>query len=548
MMQKKGDQRQLFILCGLVMILAAFIQCWHVSHDLYWFYDLDVSRDMAYVQQTLYGRFGKDPNYPGEFLWYNPLMSLLQTAVIKISGLPINIVMVRLGAYMNLLAPLSFFSMMLTMLDFRIALAGLLSYLFFATGVIPGFYAATYSPWMYSGVFMQFIFYINIALCWLAFKTQKAGWFITLGAGIGIGFLGHTAPTVLIILILISLQGTKMISALKTKDSAAVKKMMLQSLAVFIPFLIISSPFLYYIVGKYHLHFENRKPFEYIDTIFIWRNYKDMILQNLSLSFAISVVGFIWFYKKFEQPLIRKILLNWAGFAVFMYFYSTLVQSLDEHKSIHLPGTVPSFHYFFYLKALQSVFYGFGLFFLSDRVYKWLSGKKTQFQNQLTPKTFSYTFAALLLVCGVIYFPFYQKRYDFVHFRNLCLEKARDTGQIQVYYFIRDHIPADQVFLSEEQTSLFPMMATARKMVSIGITFSNPYVNFETREHARNTMLAYLRNGESAEAPGLFKKYNVSYILLTNANLVNYKNLALLPASISYRNNEYTIFHIDPLP
>jgi hypothetical protein len=456
--------------------------------------------------------------------------------------------MVRLGAYLNLLAPLSFFSMMLIMLDFRIALAGLLSYLFFATGVIPGFYAATYSPWMYSGVFMQFIFYINIALCYQAFKTQKTGWFIALGTGIGIGFLGHTAPTVLIILILISLQGTKMIRALKSKDPASVKKMIWQSLAVFIPFILFSFPFLYFIVGKYHLHFENRKPFEYIDTIFIWRNYKDMILQNLSVSLIISVIGFIWFYKKFEQPLIRKILLNWFGFAVFMYFYSSLVQSLDEHKSIHLPGTVPSFHYFFYLKALQSVFYGFGLFFLSDRSFIWLSGKRSQIQNRLKPNTVSYIFLVLVLTCGVIYFPTYQKRYDFVHFRNLCLEKARDTGQIQVYYYIRDNIPTDQVFLCEEHTSLFPVMATARKMVSIGITFSNPYVNFETREYARNTMLAYLRDGQPADAPALFKKYNVSYILLTNANLINYKNLALIPTSVSFRNNEYTIFHIDALP
>jgi hypothetical protein len=198
------------------------------------------------------------------------------------------------------------------------------------------------------------------------------------------------------------------------------------------------------------------------------------------------------------------------------------------------------------LKALQSVFFGFGLFFLSDKAFKWISGKRSQFQNRLTSKTFSYTFIVLVMICGLIYFPFYQKRYDFVHFRNLCLEKARDTGQIQVYYFIRDHIPTDKVFLSEEQTSLFPVMATARKMVSIGITFSNPYVNFETREYARNTMLAYLRDGAPAEAPGLFKKYNVNYILLTNANLINYKNLASIPTTISFRNNEYTIFHIEP--
>ena len=197
---------------------------------------------MAYVQQTLYGRFGKDPNYPGEFLWYNPLMSLLQTAVIKISGLPINIVMVRLGSYMNLLAPLSFFSMMLIMLDFRIALAGLLSYLFFCNRSDTRILCShLFSLDVFRRFYAVYILYKYWPLL-PAFKSQKAAWFITLGAGIGIGFLGHTAPTVLIILILISLQGTKMISALKTKDSVAVKKMMLQSLAVFIPFLIVSSP------------------------------------------------------------------------------------------------------------------------------------------------------------------------------------------------------------------------------------------------------------------------------------------------------------------
>jgi hypothetical protein len=543
-MQKAKDQRLVIVLAGLIMILAAFIQCYRVSHDLIWYYDTDVPRDMSYVQQILYGGFGKDPNYAGEFLWYNPLMSVLQAGVVKITGLPIHVVIVRLGTYLNLLAPLSFFTMLLMMLDFRIALAGLFSFLFLASGVIPGFYAATYSPWMYSGVFMQFIFYINVALCYQAFNTQKSGWFIALGAGIGFGFLGHTAPTVLIILLLISLQGSKMLKALKMKDTVLVKKLVLQSLAVFIPFIILSFPFLYYIIGKYHMHFENRKPFEYVDTIFIWRNYKDMVRQNLSVSFIISAIGFIWFYKKFEQPLIRKILLNWFWIAMIMFFYSTLVGSLDEHTNIHLPGTVPSFHYFFYLKALQSVFYGFGLFILLGPVITWISNKIFQDQTRPTEKTTVNLFIALVLLCGIIYFPIYQKRYDFVFFRNLCLEKAKETGRIQVYFFVRDHIPADQVFLCEENTSQFPVMATARKMVSISITFSNTYVNFMERENARNNMLSYLRNGQPSDAMDLFKKYAVNYILLTNSELPKYKNLLLFPATVCYRNDEYTIFHV----
>lgn len=531
-------------MAGLVMILAAFIQCYLTTRDLHWYYDIDVPRDMSYVQQILYGHFGKDPSYTGEFLWYNPLMSIVQAGIIKISGLPIHVAMVRLGTYLNVLAPLTFFSMMLCMVDFRVALAGLLSYLFLASGPIPGFYAATYTPWMYSGVFAQFIFYINIALCYQAFKTQKSGWFLILGAAMGIGFLAHTAPTVLMILILVSLQGAKFYQAFKSKNAALLKKFMVQTAAVLFPFLVFSLPLTYFIIGKYHMHFQNRSPFEYVDTIFIWRNYKDMIRENLSVTLVVSAIGFIWFYKKFRQPLVREILLSWFWIGLGMFFYSTLVVSLDAHTSIHLPGTVPSFHYFFYLKALESVFFGFGLFFLAQPIVRGLANKKLFSPSGQSEKTATHLFIALVLLCGIVYFPFYQKRYDFVTFRNLCLEKAEDIANINAYYFIRDHIPADGVFLCEQHTSIFPVMATARKMVSNGITFSNPYVNFGTRENARNEMLSYLKSGQPASASSLFPKYGVNYILLDNSELIDYKKVSLIPSSVCYQDNTYTIFKV----
>jgi hypothetical protein len=543
-MQETSNQKRIIIFSGLAMILVAFIQCYLTSRDLSWYYDIDVPRDMAYVQQILYGHFGKDPNYPGEYLWYNPLMSMVQAGVIKISGWPINVAMVRMGAYLNVLAPLAFFSMMLAMLDFRVALAGLLSYLFLSSGVIPGFYAATYTPWMYSGVFTQFLFYINIYLGYQALKTGKITWFLGLGVGVGLGFLGHTAPTVLMILILISIQGAEMIRALKSKNAAVFRKLTFQGLAVFVPFVIFSLPFTYFIVGKYHMNFQNRSPFEYVDTIFIWRNYKAMIGENLSISSVIAVIGFFWFYKKFQQPLVRKILLNWFWIGIGMFFYSTLVVSLDAHTNIRLPGTVPSFHYFFYLKALQSVFYGFGLVFLTQPLIRWTVNKKFLHFKDPSAKTATYLFVILVMLSAAVYFPFYQKRDDFVWFRKLCLDQAKNYSGIQAYYYIHDHIAENEVFLSEENTSIFPIMATARKMVSIGITFSNPYVNFQVREKARNEMLSYLKTGQPSGAPELFKKYGVSYILLNNANLINFKNLGLIPSAVCHRNDAYTIFRL----
>jgi len=125
---------------------------------------------------------------------------------------------------------------MLTVLfDLRMALACLLSYLFLASGNIPGFDAATYSPWLYPVCFAQFIFYLNIILCYKAFSTQKYLWFVILGCAAGIGFLAHTAPTVLIILIMASVQTGNIAKALRSRDYQLFKKYIFQGLAALYP-------------------------------------------------------------------------------------------------------------------------------------------------------------------------------------------------------------------------------------------------------------------------------------------------------------------------
>jgi len=108
--------------------------------------------------------------------------------------------------------------MILNFFNLTTALAAIVSYLFLATGNLLGWSSATYSPWLYPATFMQFIFYINILLCYKAFLTQKKSWFFFLGISMGISFLGHTAPTVLILLILISIQFGNIIQAIKKKQ------------------------------------------------------------------------------------------------------------------------------------------------------------------------------------------------------------------------------------------------------------------------------------------------------------------------------------------
>ncbi|HEX4850337.1 MAG TPA: hypothetical protein VFV08_05995, partial [Puia sp.] len=199
---KLQKNRIYFIIAFVVLIFIAFFQCYNITKDLIWAAEPDFDRDISYVQSVLDGQFGKDPSYSGAYLWYNPLLFSIETIIVKITGLPIHLVVTRAGIYLNLLGPVFFVIMMVILFDYRVALAALLSYLFLSAGDIPGWAVATYSPWLYPVNFAQFLFYQSIIFCYFAFARERYIWFIILGTTIGACFLGHTAPAVLIILIM----------------------------------------------------------------------------------------------------------------------------------------------------------------------------------------------------------------------------------------------------------------------------------------------------------------------------------------------------------
>jgi hypothetical protein len=219
--------------------------------------------------------------------------------------------------------------------DLRVAMTALLSYLFFAAGDLEGRVAATY---------------ISIFLCYKAFSTQKYSWFCLLGVSTGLCFPGHAAPAILIILILISIQTGNFLRAIRYKEFASFKQLLLQGLAVFIPFVIVAFPLLFFINGKYHMHVINGYIVEWRPAYMYWQNWRSFVRSNLSVSFGIAIVGFVWFCRKFRPRMPRLIILNWLVISILM--------------------TVLAYHYFLYLKALQSIFFGFGFLFLFDLVFR----------------------------------------------------------------------------------------------------------------------------------------------------------------------------------
>ncbi|MEP7168224.1 MAG: hypothetical protein ABI855_02530 [Bacteroidota bacterium] len=527
----------------IVLLLIAFVQCFMNTHDLLWAYDYDFDRDMAFIQGTLDGKFGEDPNYANEHLWYNPLLFLTETAIVKITGLPANIVLARGGTYFNFLGPIAFCFMLWHFYKLNTVLASLTSFLFLSTGNLLGWSSATYSPWLYPASFMQFLFYINIILCYKAFTTQKYSWFLLLGISIGICFLGHTAPTVLIILILLFIQSGNIFQALKVKQYKQVQNYLLQGIVTFIPFIIASFPLLYFIIGKYNLHIVNRMAFEYFDTLFIPINFPSLLKENLSVSLFVSIVGFIGLYKNTHNIVVRKIIFNWFYISAALFAYTTFVPVVQNKYHIYLLGVVPSFHFFFYLKAIQSVFFGYGFYLIGERIIHLVSGMISRKRKRLVP-IFStdkiFLIAVVLMV--IIYFPYYSTRRDFVYGRQIALERENEPDKIEVYNWIVKNIPDENVILCEHNDAIYPVMATGRKMVSTNATFSNPYLDFEKREADRNNMIAYLKSGQPESVKKLFDEYRVNAVLLKNTDHDNHKIVSQLFSQITFQNNQYTIF------
>jgi hypothetical protein len=538
-------RRFVFTVGMLIMLLMAFSQGYRTTHDLSWVRDIDFDRDMSFIQGNLDGHPGKDPSYLGEYLWYSPLLFTIETIIVKTTGLAPNIVVTRAGIYLNCLGPVAFVVMVLILFGLETAIASLLSFLFLASGNIFCWGAATYSPWLYPVCFVQFLFYLNVILLYKAVSTQRYIWFILLGSFTGLSFLGHVAPAVIIILMTMMIQVTSIFNANRNKNQKIIKQYLFQSIILLFTFLVVASPILIVIYGKYRMHYINRAPFEFVVSIFSLKTVGALIKANINLALLISLTGVYWFYKSFENQIIRNIISSWLLVCLFMYVYSTLTPTLHKRFHISLPVTVPSFHYFFYLKALESVFFGMGLVWLLKSTVHWLSKRITANSADNTLDGISHIiWVTLILVFSLAYYPVYKSRSDFIVYRESAIKKESDKTRLEVYYYLKDHIPPDKVILCELDQSMFPVVASGRKMVAATFTNTNPFVDFEQRDKDRNRMLSYLVTGQTESDKQLFAKYQVSYILLSSSQAQKLMSGLDLKTDLVFRNKSFIILSV----
>ena len=182
----------------LIVLLACLWLGARTTAGLTWPHDVDLYRNIAQAQTIVDGAPFADPYYRGEKAWYNPLTPALVAGLSRLTGLDVPRLYAQSGAYLNLLVPLSLYALAHALFGRGAAVAATIYVVFLGHPEEPGWMRPMYAPWLFAGTFGQCFFYLGLAAYGRARKRQARAWFVAAGVLLGLAFLSHAAPALVL--------------------------------------------------------------------------------------------------------------------------------------------------------------------------------------------------------------------------------------------------------------------------------------------------------------------------------------------------------------
>jgi hypothetical protein len=454
--------RRADVVCDAVaaaFIILALLAARHATADLPGAHDPDHFRDIAQAQTVRDGHFLSDPYYRGEWAWYNPLLAWTLALGSSATRTTVEEFHVHGGPWLNLLAPLMFYLLAVRLTGRRAALGGLTLYLFFITGQEHSWAAATYSPWLFSDNFSEGLFFsAALAVLWTEERpgTTRAA---IAGALMGVTFLAHTAPALILAIMACALWYRRWRMLLVSGGAA----------------LLCASPFLGVIALHYHFHVVHAAPLVYQYAPVSTEGFVATVRHNGWL-IAAALAG-LWIVRS-------RFLATWIVVAFAMTLYALA------------PPTplLPAFHFWLYVTAALAVLAGALLAFLARNTY---------------------LFAALAVILVAWHWNAYVTRPDFQAGR--FLSARRNADHIAAAAFLRTVAQPDDVVLGNDGVVRLIIGVAGRKTVAPDPLFANPYVEYESRRADRDRLLTAVEQGDLAAFRPLASQRDISVAVMNDA-------------------------------
>jgi len=478
---------QLALLCAPPLFLGV-----RATRLLDWPPDMDLFRDIALAQTMAQGRLLDDPYYRGESIWYTPLAPALVALASKLTSLPIPVIYTRIGAWLNLLAPLTFALLVRRLFGPVAAIVATFDFLFVRNPRDPSWSSGTYSPWLLSANLAQSVSYAGLWAYARAVETPERTRFALCGALAGAAFLGHAAAGV-VLGATVLLHSFLHVPRLAADDR---RRWLLGLLLVGGSAVAVASPLLLSIVGRYGLDVQNPAPMRWN-----WALVKDLsgVLHQLSWETAVSAVVLVfWAVARWRgrAPRGSGVAAAWLGGSIAFLVYCFQATALG------LPQIVPRHHPLLYIKAAESALVGFAV---AATIRATVAGR-------MRPSAVPYAAIATALIAVVLALPEYSQRGAFAPRHYDVADATTRPYREEVYEWLRRNASMDDVALANDEMALTVVGPAGVRVVALEPFFSNPFVRLQPRRRARDEMVAALERGDPASFAALAREYHVTLV------------------------------------
>ncbi|HEY3500436.1 MAG TPA: hypothetical protein VGK73_37345 [Polyangiaceae bacterium] len=490
-----------------LLCLVAFLTARAATRGLEWPCESDLYRDMGTAQSLLDGRLGEDPAYLGERWWYPPLVPALIGTASALSGTALHEAYTRFGPLFNLLAPAGLYALGARLFGRGAALASLTAFLFFGQHDLMSWLHATYSPWLWPCNVAQGFFYFALYALLASLETEKL-WIAGI-AGLlwGVTFLAHAAPGFLFGAIF----GVLVIreAVVRRAERASLERLFRLALLTGGVALLVASPYVYDLALHYRGRIRNPAPLTWLASELSLESSAALARRLLSARGLLGLAGIAALcWPRLLPARTRSVLATWLVFAGAGLAYGYAAQR------VKLPPFLPSWHFYFYLQAFESLSLGAGMLgalALLERGALRVFARKAP-QRWIDAERWLDFGAAALLAAAVARWPSYAERADLTANRQASENYAK-LPEVELYTWALGHLQPTDVVLAETSPGFF-VAAAGRKVVWLNDIFSNPYVKLAPRAKDARTMLSDLVEGRYAEFSKLATRYDVRFVAL----------------------------------
>jgi hypothetical protein len=519
----------------LYLVMVALLLALCVTRGYWLLKDLpfapyqDSMRDVGLIQGILDGNFLGDPTNAGAWRWYPPLIHFLIAGAVKLTGIDTLKLWLATAPALNLVAPATFFLMSASLIGLRAATFAIFAFVLLDGAVISPWDTATYASWPYTPTIAAAFFYLTIFFLHRRVASARFRDAAMIGAGIGLTFLAHTIPG----LLLVPIVTVTCVVALGVSWRAFWWLAVVGVVTILLA-LLMTAP----LIRDYHLHIHNFVPVMIVDPYYTsdgdwWLRF----FVHLPALLALAVIAVL--PRKGLDRVVVALLATWIIACVVPLARQLVCWPIPNGTPGCNAFALPIQHFHVYLKAAEAVLIGYAACRLYDRLFgtarrgtAWaVAGKGL---------------LAVLVVLGATCF--LQRPND-----QLMLDRVatRHNLDYELYRWVLAQTRPDDLFVTDlpneyrDPAALAVFMA-GRHLVAAPAVQSNPYLDWEERNRRR---LSYYRaaRGDADASPLTFCRLlaeaapGAAYIVLPNTDPP-----APVLGSPLFRSPENTIFKLDP--